>query len=199
MRYIDRPLANRRCSVPSGLPFWAHFSCYTLPSLRGVIITLLQARLVTPVKTVSRFGNVALVLLVFLNNSIPALLSFAYPFIIVKVSWTPPLTPQKRRLLLSCFTWLCAFLVGFFGFGVALSIGWTLGGSELLFGLLRGAWIHGPIEVAAILLCVSEPLRLSEQLDQIDLKANLRRDFRLLSICLLMLVLSAAIEVFAGV
>ena len=74
-----------------------------------------------------------------------------------------------------------------------------LGGRELLFNLLRGAWVHGPIEVAAILLCVSEPLRLAEQRDQIDLRANLRRDFRLLSICLLMLVLSAAIEVFTGV
>src|SRR5208337_503088 len=102
-----------------------------------------------------------------------------------------PLTLQKRRLLLSCFTWLCAFLVGFFGFGVALSIGWILGGRELLFNLFRGALIHGPIELAAVLLCVSEPLRLAEQSNQINFRGNLRQDFRLLSICLVMLVVSA--------
>lgn len=167
--------------------------------LQRAAIALLQARLVMPVRAVSRFGNVALLLLVFLNNCIPVLLSFAYPFIIAKVSWTPPLTLQKRRLLLSCFTLLCAFLVGFFGFGVALSIGWILGGRGLLFNLLRGGSVHGPLELAAILLCVSEPLRLTEQSNQIDLRTNLRQDFRLLSICLVMLVVSAAIEVFTGV
>ena len=198
MRYLDRPFAAAVALFLLGAILGA-FLVLNSPFLRGAIITLLQARLVTPVKTVSHFGNMALLLLVFLNNSIPALLSFAYPFIIVKVSWTPPLTLQKRKLLLSCFTWLCAFLVGFFGFGVALSVGWMLGGSELLLNLLRGAWVHGPIELAAILLCVAEPLRLAEQHDQVDLKASLRRDFRLLSICLLMLVLSAAIEVFTGV
>ena len=107
MKYFDRPFLTAVALFFLGSILGA-FLVLTLPSLRGVIIALLQARLVTPVKTVSRFGNVALLLLVFLNNSIPALLSFAYPFIIVKVSWTPPLTLQKRRLLLSCFTWLCA-------------------------------------------------------------------------------------------
>ena len=68
-----------------------------------------------------------------------------------------------------------------FGLGVALSIGWLFGGLVLLITLLRGAWVHGPIELLAVLLCVSEPLRLAEQRDQVDLKASLRRDFRLLS------------------
>jgi len=198
MRYVDRPFAVAVALFFIGAILGAFLVLISSP-LRGAITALLQARLITPVRTVSRFGNVALLLLVFLNNSIPPLLSFAYPLIIAKVSWTPPLTLEKRRLLLSCFTWLCAFLVGFFGFGVALSVGWMVGGSELLFNLLRGAWIHGPIELAAILLCVSEPLRLAEQSNQIDLRASLRRDFGLLSICLLMLAVSATIEVFTGV
>ena len=198
MKYVDHPLAVAVTLFSLGAILGA-FLVLMSPSLRGAAIALLQARLITPVRTVSRYGNVALLLLVFLNNSIPVLFSFAYPFIIAKVSWTPPLTLQRRRLLLSGFTVLCAFLVGFFGFGVALSLGWILGGDELLLNLLRGACVHGPIELAAILLCVSEPIRLAEERNQIDLRTSLRRDLRLLSICLLMLVVSAAIEVFTGV
>jgi hypothetical protein len=198
MRYFDRSFFTAVALFFLGSILGA-FLMLGLPSIRGVIIGLLEARLLTPVRTVSQFGNAALLLLVFLNNSIPPLLSFAYSFLIIKVSWTPPLTLQKRRVLLSCFTWLCAFLVGLFGFGMTLSVGWLLGGRELLFNLVRSAWVHGPIELGAILLCVSEPLRLAEQRDQTDLRASLRLDFRLLSVCLLMLVLSAAIEVLVGV
>ena len=148
---------------------------------------------------VSQFGNSALLLLVLLNNSIPAGLSFAYPFIIARVSWTPPLTRERRWQLLAYFTWLCAFLVGFFGLGITLSIGWVLGGKALLLAILSGAWVHGPIELVAVLLCVSEPLRLAEELDGLDLTIRLRDDLRLLVICLLGLVVSAAIEVFTRV
>src|SRR5208337_2928272 len=98
MKYVDHPLAVAVTLFSLGAILGA-FLVLMSPSLRGAAIALLQARLITPVRTVSRYGNVALLLLVFLNNSIPVLFSFAYPFIIAKVSWTPPLTLQRRRLL----------------------------------------------------------------------------------------------------
>ena len=100
--------------------------------------------------------------------------------------------------MLASFTRLCAFLVGFFGIGVTLSIGWILGGYELLIKLLSGALIHGPLELVAVLLCVAEPLRLAEDRKDVDLRIILREDFKLLSACLLVLVLAAGLEVFIG-
>ena len=197
MRYVDRPFAAAVGLFLMGSALGAFLAI--IPSLREPFISLLQARLITPVSMARRVGNIALVLLVFLNNSIPAELSFAYAFIMARVRWTPALTLNKERQLLACFTWLCAFLVGFFGLGVALSIGWVLGGGALLFALLSGAWVHAPIEFAAVLLCVSEPLRLAEDRNQIDLIMRLRHDLPLLLVCLLVLILSAAIEVFAKV
>jgi hypothetical protein len=195
MKYLDRSFATTLVLFLLGSVLGA-FLVIMLPLIRGPMISLLQARLVTPVKAASQFGNVALLLLVFLNNSIPAALSFAYPFIIARVDWTPPLTPKKWRLLLSWFSWLCAFLIGFFGLGVALSIGWLFGGLVLLITLLRGAWVHGPIELLAVLLCVSEPMRLTRY-DQTELTWHLQMDLKLLIICLFALLASAAIEVFA--
>jgi hypothetical protein len=197
MKYLDRPFAAAVVLFLLGSVLGA-FLVIMLPPIRGPVIGLLQARLVTPIKVASQFGNLALLLLVFINNSIPAALSFAYPFILVRVNWTPTLTRKKRRLLLSCFTWLCALLIGFFGLGVALSIGWLFGGIVLLGALVRGAWIHGPIEIIAVLLCVSEPLRLAGY-DRTELTRHLQMDLKFLTICLIALSVSAAIEVFAGV
>jgi len=174
------------------------FFVLTIPSVRGPLIALLQTRMVAPVRTVSRFGNAALILLVFANNSLPVVLSFVYPLIIAKVNWTPPLNAGKKRALLGCFTWLCAFLVGLFGFGMTLAIGWVVGDGALLFHLLSGASVHGPLELFSVLLCVSEPLRLSRHSDSIELMKSLQQDSRLLLFCLLILILSAAIEVLAG-
>jgi hypothetical protein len=198
MRYVDRPFAAAVTLFLLGSLLGA-FLVIVLPSIRGPIISLLQVRLITPMNMVSQFGNGALLLLVFLNNSIPAGLSFAYPFIIARVSWTPALTRQRTRQLLTGFTWLCAFLVGFFGLGVALSIGWVLGGKTLLFTMLSGAWVHGPVELVAVLLCVSEPLRLAGELNGLDLTIRLQHDMRLLLICLSGIAVSAAIEVFTRV
>ena len=197
MRYIDRSFETATVVFLLGSALGA-ILVIMLPFIRGPIIGLLQARMVSPIQSVNRFGNGALLLLVFVNNSIPAALSFAYPFIIARVNWTPPLTREKRRLLLGCFTWLCAFLVGFFGLGVALSIGWLLGGNTLVISLLSGAWLHGPIELVAVLLCVSEPLRLAEEHDG-ALEVRLREDSRLLVTCLAVLLLAAVIEVFTRV
>jgi hypothetical protein len=197
MRYVDRPFAIAVALFLLGAVLGAFL--VLLPPFRAPIIALLQIRLITPVSMVRRFGNGALLLLVFLNNSIPAGLSFAYPFIVARVKWVPALTQEKTRRLLAGFTWLCAFLVGFFGLGVALSIGWVLGGEPLLLTLLNSAWVHGPIEFAAVLLCVSEPLRLAEGRDEVDLAIRLRHDLQLLLICLLALALSATTEVFANV
>lgn len=195
MRYVDRAFAAAvAVSLLGGLI--GAFLVLVLPFVRGPFIGLLQARLVAPIKAISQFGDGALLLLVFVNNSVPAVLSFAYPFIIATIHWTPPLTPERRRLLMASFTWLCAFLIGFFGLGVVLSVAWVIGGAQLLFTLLRGALIHGPTELVAILLCVSEPMRLVE--DRINFM-RLRQDLRLLAVCLVVLFLSAAIEVFTRV
>ena len=194
MRYIDRPFASAVGSLLLG-GILGTFVVIMVPPVRGPVLGLIEARLVNPIKAVSQFGNVALLLLIFMNNSIPCVLSFTYAVIIAKANWTPPLTQEKRWLLLSCFTWLCAFLIGFFGLGVALAVGWLLGGTELFMELLRGAWIHGPIEIMLVLLCVSEPLRLARQ-DRAKLASSLRGDLRLLAMCLIVLLVSAAIEVF---
>ena len=170
----------------------------TVPLVRGPLILFLQARMISPINAVSHFGNVALTLLVFLNNTVPALLSFLYPFIIANVNWTPPLTRRKKRILLASFTGFCAFLVGFFGLGIALAIGWVVGGRSLLSNLLAGATVHGPLEMLCVLLCISEPLRLAEQHDRIELMPHLRRDLKLLVFCLFGLLLSAVIEVLVG-
>jgi len=170
----------------------------TVTPVRGPLILFLQARMISPIKVVSHFGNAALTLLVFLNNTVPALLSFLYPIIIANVNWTPPLTRRKKRILLGGFTGFCAFLVGFFGFGIALAIGWVVGGSSLLSSLLASATVHGPLEMLCVLLCISEPLRLAEQHDRIELMTHVRRDLKLLVFCLFGLLLSAVIEVLVG-
>jgi hypothetical protein len=174
-------------------------SVLLLPFIRELVVGLLRTRMILPVEAVSRRGGIALFLLVFSNNSIPVVLSFVYSFLIVKLNWTPPLTVQKRVRLLEFFTFLCAFLLGFFGFGSALSLGWLLGGEELVFNLLREASVHGPLEIAAVLLCVSEPMRLSlgEKRRSADPATSLRGDFGLLVICLMVLAIAAILEVFA--
>ena len=170
----------------------------TVPLVRGPLILFLQARMISPINAVSHFGKAALTLLVFVNNTIPALLSFLYPLIIANVNWTPPLTRRNKRILLGGFSGVCAFLVGFFGFGIALAIGWVVGGRFLFFNLLASATVHGPLEILFVLLCSSEPLRLAEQHDRIELMTHLRQDLKLLIFCLFGLLLSAAIEVLVG-
>ena len=198
MKYVDQSFAVAVAVFSLGA-LTGGFLVLILSPMQGIIISLLQTRVITPVRTVSRFGSGALLLLVFLNNSIPPLLSFAYPFVIARLNWTPPLTKRRRCVLLTSFTVLSAFLIGFFGLGATLSMGWILGGQELLFNLLKGAWVHGPIELTAILLCASEPLRIAEQESPTDLKSSLLHDGKLLAICLFILMLSAGIEVFVGV
>jgi len=198
MRYLNRAFALAVASFLLGSLAGA-FLVLTIPSIRGPLIALLQTRMVAPIGTVSRFGDAALILLVFMNNSIPAALSFVYPLMIAKIDWTPPLNTRKKRALLTSFTWLCAFLVGFFGFGVALAISWVVGGDSMLFNLLTGARVHGPLELFSVLLCVSEPMRLAEHCDGIELMTGLRRDLGLFSLCILILLLSAAIEVLTSV
>jgi hypothetical protein len=197
MRFIDRPLAVAGFVFLLG-SLAGGSSVLMVPIIRAAVITLIQARMVTPMQRASQFGDSILLLLVFANNSIPAILSFAYPLAIAKIRWSPPLTLKKRCALMSCFTFLCAFLLGFFGFGAGLSIGWLLGGRTVVLALLYGAWVHGPLEIIAVLLCVSEPMRLSlaERRARISLTTELRRDRELLLICLLALLIAAAIEIF---
>ena len=51
-----------------------------LPVFREMAVALVQFRMLEPVRAVSAFGDLALSLLIFLNNSIPIALSFPYPF-----------------------------------------------------------------------------------------------------------------------
>jgi hypothetical protein len=162
------------------------------------MMDLLSVRMISPIQIASRLGEAYVWLLVIVNNSVPALLSFVYVFILATLSWTPPLSVEKKFRLLESYSYLCAFLIGFFGFGAALAMGWLIGGTHLLTALLLGASVHGPIEVTTVLLCVSEPMRLASGLkrSEFDLRKNLRVDLRLLVVSMFLLSVAAAIEVY---
>ena len=159
---------------------------------------LLSVRMISPIQTASRLGGTYVWLLVVVNNSVPAILSYAYVFILVTLNWTPPLSVERKFRLLESYSYLCAFLIGFFGFGAALAMGWLIGGTHLLTGLLLGASVHAPIEISAVLLCVSEPMRLAFGLKRngFDLGRNLRVDLRLLVVCMFLLSVAAMVEVY---
>lgn len=172
-----------------------------LPFLRELGNQLLQVRMMSPLRAASRFGNIAVFLLIFANNSIPVVLSFIYPFIIRKVKWTPPMSRHREFLYMSAYTVITAFLIGLTALGAPLAIAWTIGGLGAVGNLLSTALIHGPLEFALVLVSVAEPLRiaLTSVSSGTDALSNLRSDLKLLRICLPGLLLSAAIEVFGRV
>jgi len=197
LRFLDRAFAMAVAFFTVGLTSGALVSL-TIPAFREMAITLIQFRVLEPVRAATMFGTMALLLLIFLNNSVPIMLSFAYPALIAKVQWTPPLSARRRKILLSTFTVLTAFLSGFFSVGMPLATFWSIRGSETLLTLLTGAWLHGPIEVAIVLLCVAEPARLAtEPLEK--LLSNLRADLKLMVASLFVLLISAALESFLKV
>jgi hypothetical protein len=193
------------------IAFGATLVAFVLGSIGGALLTalsstfreflllLITSRIINPVRATSTFGQAAVMLLIFLNNSIPVILSFAYPFIIGKVNWTPPMTSTARRRLLSAFSFLTAGLLGFFNLGATLTLLATLRGIGAVTALLARSWLHAPLEFFFVLTCLAEPLRLTfREVDMEEVMRQLRTDANLLFICLVGLLASAAIEVLAG-
>lgn len=194
MRFVDRSYGVTVAFFLFGATMGT-LAVLLLPAFYEIMSRIVDVRVLAPIQAASALGRPALLTLVFVNNSIPAVLSFVYPLIVVKVPWTPPLTQERRRLFIGGFTQMVGFLIGFFGFGGLLAYGWLRGGASLVVRLLSGSWLHGPMEFALILLCVSEPLRVAAEM---DLLRRIRNDRILLLACVLGLFISAAIEVYMG-
>jgi hypothetical protein len=167
-------------------------------SFRALLLLLIISRVTTPVRTASSLGTVALMLLIFFNNCIPVALSFAYPFILGKVRWTPPIREVIMIRLLAAFSLLTAALLGFFNLGATLMLVAVLRGPSIVNGFLASSWVHAPLEFLFVLVCVSEPFRLAvRRVRGNEIVRFLRIDANLLFISLVGLLASAAIEVFA--
>jgi hypothetical protein len=194
------------------IAFGATLVVFVLGSFAGVLITvaslnfrtflllLITSRIIGPVRATSALGQVALMLLVFSNNCIPVVLSFAYPLIIGKAHWTPPMSEATRSRLLTAFSLLTAGLLGFFNLGATLALLASMKGLNAVTGLLATSWLHAPLEFFFVLACVAEPLRLAmRRAHRDEIVQFLRADLELILICLVGLLASAAIEVFARV
>jgi hypothetical protein len=197
MKFIDRSFALTVMVFIVGAFAGAGLTVFS-SDVRTLTIMLAQARMISPIRTVSHFGSIAVVLLIFLNNSIPVVLSFVYGLAILRIEWTPPLTPRRYLLFLGGYTFIAAFLAGFFSLGAPLGIGWVLGRTKTLLSLISGAQVHGPLEFAFVLVCVAEPLRMAG-LTRETAALRLSKDWKLLAVALVGLLASGAIEVFLGV
>jgi hypothetical protein len=196
MKFIDRAFAITVAAFALGSVTGA-VAVFALPPLNTFVGTLLTVRLLGPVREASMFGSIALALLIFGNNSITVLLSFLYPFILGKVSWTPAPSLGTMNRLLAWFSGLAGFLIGFFDLGATLGWAWEKGGGLWVYRLLARSWLHGPLEFLFVLLAVAEPLRLTKMKDRrISLVDAVKEDWKLFCICLLGLLASAMIEVF---
>ena len=88
--------------------------------------------------------------------------------------------------------------MGFFNLGATLTLVAELRGPSMVNGLLASSWVHAPLEFLFVLACVSEPLRLAlRRIDAKEIAKFLHADANLFFICLVGLLASAAIEVFA--
>jgi hypothetical protein len=139
-------------------------------------------------------------LLILANNSVPPFLSFLYPLIIGKVKWTPSLSEGTENFLLVAFSELCGFLIGFFDLGAILMFAWQTGGGGFVNLLLARSYVHGPLELLLVLLCVAEPMRLvRSRRGNMKLVKALMRDLWLLVFCVIGLLITAAVEVYVGI
>jgi len=197
MRFIDRALGLAVAAFFAGA-FVGALSVSLSPNARDFALLLVQARIVVPMRAVSRFGNVMVFTAIFLNNSVPVFLSFLYPFALGRIKWTPPLTVRRRSILLGSYTIITAFLAGLFSLGAPIAIASALGGPVLVTSFLAEARIHGPLELAFVLVCIAEPLRIIPSSGG-DLVGRLSEDRWLLPLSLAGLLASAAIEVFLRV
>jgi hypothetical protein len=197
MKFIDRPFGLTVAVFLIGAIAGAGLTALS-SDVRELALGLFQARMVSPIQTVSHLGDIALFLLIFLNNLVPVILSFLYPMAILRIPWTPPLTKERLLLFLGGYTFVVAFLVGFFSLGAPLGIGWALGGTRMLLSLTSGVLVHGPLEFVFVLVCVAEPLRIAHAAREVDTQ-RLADDRVLLAVSIIGLLLSAAIEVFLGI
>lgn len=168
--------------------------------VQSAMLALIQYRLVEPVRNATELGGTVVAVLIFVNNSVPVVLSFLYPVIVGRVAWTPPLSKTRKVRLMTGFSVLAGFLIGFFNLGAVLSLAWLMGGVSLVDSLLSVAWLHAPLEFFFVLLGVSEPLRLvGNGTADLDLVEGVRKDLRLLLVCLFGLLTSSLLEVFLRV
>ena len=91
-----------------------------VPFFRAAMIETLRVRVLAPVEAAIVIGGFAIVALIFANNAIPVLLSFAYPILLARIHWTPPLTRSRSEFLLTGYSLLAAYLVGFFDLGASM-------------------------------------------------------------------------------
>jgi hypothetical protein len=194
VKFVDRALATTVAVFLLGTLAGA-FTVIFIPVFRNTFTTVIQVRMVSPIQTAARMGPMVLLFLVFLNNSIPAVLSFLYVLIVANVNWTPPLTEKRRRVLMSWYTHVTAFLTGFFGVGVTLGLAWTLEGAKATVSLMYTARIHGPLELFFVLVCIAEPLRLAN-MGRPEISLILHEHLALLWVSLIGLFVTAGIEVF---
>ena len=194
MRFIDRAFALAVAVFLIGASTGA-ISIILSSTIREFAMILLRGRMLSPIRIVSQYGDAAVFLVIFINNTVPVVLSFAYPFAIAKIAWTPSLTKQRTSLLLSAYTFAVAFFVGFFSFGAPLATEWILGGTSMLFSLIWTARVHGPLEFAFVLVCVAEPLRIARLKEELA-PAALYHDLGLMIVSIVGLLGSSAIEVF---
>jgi len=196
MKFLDRAFAITVAAFTLGSATGV-VAVSTVPALNTFVGTLLTVRLLGPVREASTFGSIALILLIFGNNSITVFLSFLYPFILGKVRWTPAPSPGTMNRLLAWFSELAGFLIGLFDLGATLGWAWKNGGGLWVHQLLATSWLHGSLEFLFVLLAVAEPLRLTkttgEGIAPVD---TLKEDRKLLCICLVGLLASAIVEVF---
>jgi len=175
------------------------FATAVSTSFRGFMLLLINWRIIAPVQSASELGKLALMTLIFLNNCVPVALSFIYPLMLGKIRWTPPMRKATMDRLLTAFSLLTGGLLGFFNLGATLMLVETIRGPAVLVALMRTSFVHAPLEFLFVLACVAEPLRVSRRTQNVvDITKSLRSDTTLLAVCLIGLVASAAIEVFAA-
>jgi hypothetical protein len=198
MKFIDRAFGATLLAFFTGSLAGTFLIAFSL-EFRELMAFLLNTRAIVPVRAASALGSVTVMLLVLANNCVPVVFSFLYPWIIAKVRWTPPIREPTRHFLLTAFSLLTAGLLGFFNLGATLTLVSEIGGLTLLTRLLLASWVHAPLEFLSVLVCVAEPLRIVERRSGVNgIVGSLRADLKLLFICIIGLLASAAIEVFAS-
>jgi len=197
MRFIDIAFAVTLVAFGLGALAGAFVTAVSL-SFRAFMLLLLNFRVVAPVEAASESGKIALMLLIFLNNCVPIILSFVYALMLCKVHWEPPMRAVVRRWLLTAFSLLTGGLLGFFNLGATLMLVAKTWGPNVVNALLQSSWVHAPLEFLLVLACVAEPMRLSRRTGSLDeVLRRLHSDANVLPLFLLGLLVSAAIEVFA--
>jgi len=194
VRFIDRSFAISLSTFGAGA-LTGFLLAVLVPAFRDAMVGLLQVRVLEPVQGAMILGGLAVVILIFANNAVPVLLSFLYPILLARIPWTPPLTRSRRGLLLTGYSLLAAYLVGFFDLGASLGSILFERGESVATSLLRHSWLHGPIEFTLILLSIAEPARIAARRGiGSGITSFNRKDTVLLLGCLVGLLAAAILE-----